>query len=334
MSISKNLFFTVLIISGFFSGKAQLVIPEKSRLEQLKIQSALPEKLLSTRAAVFNHYLLTTQELDEIQLSLQRTGIDAIIHFELDMPFASRDVSKAFTDYLTKREITNLIFIEKDEQGYKITITLFAGKETIIEAGQNAWSTSNRLLKEALKTLYQTASGQQKKQNLLINDSPETDAKINPILGKRNEFYATDLKVDPLAVPKTGDEAIDRELEEIFKANYPLKFKMTEPGVGEKDLRKQGQLYVMGFIYTRGSVAKELLGYDMSKTESAILSVTYPESQQQLKNIPSNTPVFKFYFKHIDSGNVFLGTKWDADLTWQQALLNQIRGMKVELRIN
>jgi hypothetical protein len=335
MSILKKLFFSLFIIPGYFPILAQVVMPEKSRLEQLKIQGTLPEKLLSTRTAVFNHYLLTSEELVEIQLSLQRTGIDAIIHFELDMPFASKDVSKAFVDYLTKREITNLLFIEKEEQLYKITITSFGGKETIIEPGQNAWSTSNRLLKEALKTLYQTASGQQKKQNLLINDAPETDAKINPIPGKRNEFYASDLKVDPLAVPKTGNETIDRELEEIFTANYPLKFKMTEPGLAEKDLRKQGQLYVMGFIHTRGSVAKELLGYDMSKAESAILSVTYPvEGQQQLKNIPSNTPVFKFYFKHIDSGNVFLGNKWDADLTWQQALLNQIRGMKAELRIN
>ena len=144
-------------------------------------------------------------------------------------------------------------------------------------------------------------------------------------------FLLTDLKVDPLAVPKTGDEAIDKELEEIFKNNYPLKFKMTEPGIPEKELRKQGQLYVLGFIYARGSVTKELLGYDMTKSESALLSVTFQDGQQQLKNIPSNTPVFKFYFKHIDSGNVFLGTKWDADITWQQALLNHIRGMKARI---
>ena len=84
----------------------------------------------------------------------------------------------------------------------------------------------------------------------------------------------------------------------------------------------------------RGVVAKDLLGYDVSKSESAFVSVTYPESQQQLKNIPSNIPVYKFYFKHIDSGNVFLGTKWDADLSWQQALLNQLKGMKAELRLN
>ena len=312
----------------------QLSATEKERISELNLKGGLPEKLLSSRTAVFYHYNLSQKELDEVQLSFQRTGIDAIIHFELDKLFASKDVTKSFSDYLTKREITNLVFVEKNDQEFRITITTFSGKETVVEPQQAAWSISNRLLTEALKTLYSTASNQQKKLNLLINDSPETEAVINPIVGKRNDFYASDLKVDPLAIPKTGNETIDKELEGIFQNNYPLKFKMTEPGVPEKELRRQGQLYVMGFLYTRGSAAKELLGYDMTKSESALLSVTYHDGQQQIKNIPTNTPVFKFYFKHIDSGNVFLGTKWDADTTWQQALLNYINGMKAELRIN
>lgn len=324
----------LLFLLGYHPVAGQFVVSEDRWIDQLNLLGALPGKLLSTRSAGFYHYTLTTKELEEVQLAFQRTGIDAIIHFEIDKLLASKDVTKAFGDYLLKREITNLIFIEKNDQGYRITITPFSGKENVIEPKQAAWSTTNRLLTEALKTLYITATNQQKKQNLLVNDAPETDAKIEAIVGKRNEFFATDLKVDPLAIPKTGDEAIDKELEEIFKNNYPLKFKMTEPGIPEKELRKQGQLYVMGFIHTRGSVAKELLGYDMTKSESALLSVTYNDGQQLLKNIPSNTPVFKFYFKHIDSGNVFLGTKWDADITWQQALLNHIKGMKAELRIN
>ncbi len=332
MSKRSIIFFLLLLISGQLA--AQLVTPESERIDQLNLQAGLPSKLLSTRTAGFYHHTISDKELREVQLAFQKAGVDAIIYFELDKPFASKDVSKAFSDYLTKREITNLVFIEKGDDGYRITITLFSGKEDIMSPGQPAWSASNRLLTEVLKTLGRTASSGQKKENLLINDAPETDATINPILGKRNEFYATDLTVDLLAVPKTGDETIDQELEEIFKNNYTLKFKMTEPGVTEKELRRQGHLYIMSFVYTRGSVARELLGYDMSKSESAFLSVTYSDGQQQLKNIPGNSPVFKFYFKHIDSGNVFLGTKWDADLTWQQALINHIVGMKTELRLN
>jgi hypothetical protein len=76
------------------------------------------------------------------------------------------------------------------------------------------------------------------------------------------------------------------------------------------------------------------LGYEAAKAQSAIVSVAYPDDKPHLKNIPANTMVYKFYFKHIDSGNIFLGTKWDADLTWQQALINQIKAFKAELKIN
>lgn len=332
-SIAVSLFFALSFMQSNAT-LAQFVVNEKEWIEQLNLKGGLPEKLLSARTAIFYDYTLTEKELSDAQQSFQRTGIDAVAFFELDKLTAGKDVTKAFGDYLNKREIQCLLFIEKDEEGFRITVTQFNGKETVIDRDQQGWSSTNRVFTETLKDLYRTVSSQQKKQNLLINDFPEMDLGINPILGNRNEFYALDLKVDPLAVPKTGDEAVDKELEEIFKSNYPLKFKLTEPGTPEKELRKQGLLYVVCVMHTRGIVAKELLGYDISKAESALVSVTYPDAQQQVKNIPSDTPIYKFYFKHIDSGNVFFGTKWDADLTWQQALLNQLKGMKTELRLN
>jgi hypothetical protein len=317
---------------------AQSPQPEATPLnwiDQLNLSGGFPEKLLSTRSAVFHDYRLTTKELADAQEYFQRTGIDAVAYFELDMLMSNKDVTKAFSDYLIKREIQNVVFIEKDESRYRMTITLFNGKENVVDPKQNAWSTTNPVLTEILKTLYRTASNSQlKRTNLLINDFPETSMTVDPITGKRNEFFAIDMKVDPLAVPKTGDELTDKNIEEIFKANYPLKYKITDAGLSEKELRKQGYLYVMCFIRTRAVVAKELLGYDMTKAASAIASVTFDGGEPQLKNIPSNTPVYKVYFKHIDSGNVFLGTKWDADLTLEQALLNQLRGLKTELKLN
>jgi hypothetical protein len=323
----------LLFMLQFSIVKAQFIMDEKTWVEQLNLKGGIPEKLLSTRSVVFYDFTLTKKELENIQQSFQQTGIDAVAFFELDKLTAGKDVTKAFGEYLLKREIACLLFIEKDETGFRLTVTPFNGKDTVVDLAQIAWSSINRVLTEVLQDLYRTASSQ-KKQNLLINDLPEMDLAINPISGKRNEFYSLDLKVDPLAVPKTGDEATDKELEEIFKSHYPLKYRLTEPGMNEKEMRKQGLLYVVCVIHTRGIVAKELLGYDMSKSESALASITYPDTQQQVKNIPSNATVYKFYFKHIDSGNVFFGTKWDADLTWQQALLNQIKGMKAELRLN
>ncbi len=324
----------ILLTFSFTASYAQVIITPNEWIDQLNLKAGLPEKLLATRSVVFYSFTMTAKEIDDAQKSFQRSGIDAIAYFEFDRLLASRDVTRTFSNYLESRDISNIVFVEKREKDFRLTVTPFNKKESIIDSQQNAWSISNVVLTDALKELYRTAANQQKKQNLLINDVAEMDFSINPIVGRRNEFYASDLKVDPLSVPKTGVEEIDKQLEEIFTANYPLKFKLTEPRVSERDLRKQGSLYVLGFMYARDGVAKSLLGYDMSKSESALVSITYPNGQQQLKNIPIDTPVFKFYFKHIDSGNVFLGNKWDADLTWQQALLNQIKGMKAELRIN
>jgi hypothetical protein len=331
--LTTRLIVFVLAFS-FTQALAQVILNPNEWVEQLNLKGGLPEKLLSTRSVVFYTYTVTAKEIEDTQKAFQRMGVDAVIYFELDKLMASRDVTKTFAKYLEDRDVANVVFIEKGETDFRLSVTVFNKKETVIDKQQNAWSVNNKVLTEALKELYRTAANQQKKQNLLINDVAEMDLPINPISGRRNEFFASDLKVDPLSVPKTGDPEIDKQLEAIFVANYPLKFKLTEPGLTEKELRKQGSLYILCFMYVRDGVAKRLLGYDMSKSESALVSVTYPNGQQQLKNIPADTPVFKFYFKHIESGNVFLGNKWDADLTWQQALLNQIKGMKAELRIN
>ena len=148
----------------------------------------------------------------------------------------------------------------------------------------------------------------------------------NIIKGRRAEFFSLDMKVDKLAVPKFGNESMDRELDEFLKANYISGYSLTDPNTEEKDLRKQGMPYVLCYVHTRNAAAKQILGYDMTKSESALASVTYPNGALQLKTIPAETSVYKFYLRHIDSGNVYLGTKWDADVTWQEALRNHVKG--------
>lgn len=292
----------------------------------------MPVKLLSTRTAVFYPYTMTVKELEMAQTSFQRAGIDAVAYFENDLLMAGRDVSVAMAQYLVSREIANLVLILKNENGFQFYITAFNQKANFVEQDQSAWMDSNRSLEELLRNIYRTSSNGLTRENFLINDYPETGLSINPITGTRGEFYAIDLKVDPLAVPKFGDPEKDRELEEIMK-QYPFKYTLTEPNLSENELRRQGSLFALRFVHARAKVAKSLMGYNTTKSESAIASITYADSQPQVKNIPANTEVYKFYFKHIDSDNIYLGTKWDAETTWQQALINQIKGLKLELKI-
>jgi hypothetical protein len=326
------------ILVYFFAGltlcQAQALVTESEDefLKQLKTGAPMPEKMLSTRAAVFYTYSTTDTELEKVQQSFQKTGVDAVIYFVSDYLFANKDVLAALASYLTTREITNLVFLQKKPEGYGLYFMEFNGKPTLVEPNQYAWSMQDRVLSDLLTKTYRAGAAAQKKLNLLVNDVPETGIRINPILGRRSDFFAIDLKIDPIAIPKTGNEAQDKQLEALF-ATYPYKYKFTEPGLTEKELRKQGFYYVLCMIHARGKIAKELLGYDMTKAESAIVSVTYPDGQQVLSSYAADEPVYKFYIKHIDSQNVFLGTKWDADVTWQAALQNHLKAFKVELKI-
>jgi hypothetical protein len=329
-----NVAFAILFYTVSANVSGQVLMNDSQFIEQLNLAGGFPEKILSSKSVVLHTYSLAEKEQNKVQEYFQKAGIDAVAYYPVDMVRAGNDVILAFSNQLNKREISNIVFVEKNLSAYRISITKYNGKQTIIDKGQPAWSISNAVLEEALKGLLRTTSTQLKRENLLVNDTPETGLSLDPIVGKRNEFFAVDMKVDLVAIPKFGEEAMDKELEKIITENFPFKFKMVEPGVTEKEMRKQGMLYVLCFVHTRAKVAKELLGYTPGKSETAVVSVTYPDAQPQLKNVPANTEVFKVYFKHIDSGNIFLGNKWDADVTWQAALLNNIRGMKAELRLN
>lgn len=293
-----------------------------------------PEKLLVSRSVVLFDYRLSQEELAEFQKGFQRIGIDAIVYFPTDFVFAGKDITKAYSEYFVERQIGFLIFLEKTEAGYRFTAATYTQNVSLVDLTQPAWQVSNVRINQLLTTLLQDSWRSQKKNNYLINDSPELDITVDPIKGRRQEFYAIDLKVDNLAVPKFGNEGMDKDLEQLFVQNWPLRYQLVEAGSNEQELRRKGFLYVLCYVRTRGQAAKEVLGYDMSKGEKSYASIAYPENQLQLKIIPREEVVYKFYFRHIDNGNVYLGTKWDADANWLDALRNHLLGFKQEAKIN
>lgn len=291
------------------------------------------EEVLSNRSVVIHSHTLTAKEIATAHENLVRTGIDAIAYFKTDVVLAGRDPSRSFAGYFVRREITNLIFINKSPAGFTIYITQFNDKEDFVQVGQPAWKAGPLPLTEALTAVYRAALAGNKKKNLLINETPETDLPVRIITGQRAETFAYDLKADLLAIPTFGDTLVDRQLAELFSKNYTFRHQLVDNTISEKDLRNKGFLFVLCFVHTRNVTARESLNYPVTQSESAFVSVTYPNGEVQLKNIPGDTRVFKFYVRHIDSGNVFLGTKWDADLTWQQALQNYIKGLRIDMRI-
>jgi hypothetical protein len=312
---------------------AQVFQTEEGFLSRLVPNGPLPEKLLATRTMAIYTPDITWKEIESVQKSFADTGIDAIGWFDMDLLLAGTDAARALALYFVRRNVEHLVFLRKDSEGYRLLITTFNGRPTFTEAGQPAWTAQNTDLDELLKLVYRTAANSLVRQNFLINEYPETNLAINPIAGRRSEFFAIDLKVDQLAVPKFGDEAMDARLAELF-STYPFKYQLTEPGLSERELRSKGFLYVLRFIHARGSIARDLLGYDTNKQTSEFTSVAFNGSELITKNLPADKKIFKFYFKHIESGNVFLGTKWDSDTSWDQALWNHLMAFKAELNLD
>jgi hypothetical protein len=188
-----------------------------------------------------------------------------------------------------------------------------------------------------LGRIYRDSWLREKKQNFLINDIPEMDINVPIIAGTRAERYPLDLRIDKMAVQKAPDPSMQAEIDTLFKKLYPYpeKYQVVNIPADDKDLVKQGFQFVMLYVRVNGRAAHELLGYDMNKTfATAYGSVTYPNGTPQVKTISAEMPVYKFYIKHIRSGNVFLGTKWDADESLVQAMKNHIMGFRTELKLN
>jgi hypothetical protein len=330
LKVSSALLFSVLSTLAL----AQLPAGEELILEKLVLGNSVPENLLATRSIVFHDPSFREAQLLQIQEAFQKTGIDAIGYFVTDIAFAGKDVVRSHANYFNSREVSYLIFLSKTSDGYSSIITAFNGEQSFVEKGQSAWHVTNADLVEMLLTIFRTAINDQERKNFLINDHPETNFNLNYITGRRSDFYAIDLKVDNLAVPWFEDAAKDTLLMHFFKDNYPFRYGHTTSRADDSEYRKEGFHYVLCYLHTRGRAAREILGYNVNPNETAITSVTFPNGELNLKTISASTPVYKFYVKHIQSGNVFLGTKWDADVNWEDALRNYIKGFKAELKIN
>ncbi len=292
----------------------------------------VPPNFLATRSVVLYDPAFTAEELNQTQQAFQQIGIDAVAYFEQDVVTAGQDVVRAYASYFTSRQIMHIVYLDKDPGWYAIRVGLFNQKTSLVDTG-TAWRVQQTKLTELLRNVFQDTWRSQKKKNFLISESPETDILVDFIPGKRQELYAYDLKVDQLAVPRFGNEEMDKQLAQFFQDNYPLKYKLTDPGTDEKELRRNGFAYVLCFVHTRGVAARQVLGYDMNRRETAYASITFPGGQLQLKTIPAQTDVYKFYFRHIDNGNVFLGSKWDADENWIDALRNHVLGFKTDAKL-
>ena len=330
--MKRSLFIFLFFLSGISYG--QPLSEEDRFISKLKPIGAAPEGLLSARSAVLFSADYSQNELEEIQSAFQRIGIDAVSYLESERVLAGRDLMNAYGRNFLSRDIKFLIFIKKDNQEYQFNFIPFNPQSGWANPDQSTWFVHSPELRVLLQIVFRAVAGSQKRQNFLINDFPERGGQPAAMAGRREEDWAPGVKGSKIAVPKIGESEADKELELYLKENFHAKYELVEPDASEKDLLVKEFVYILRFIHTRGSLAKDILGYDMSKSESALATVNYPNGALQLKTIPSANSIYKFYLKNIEDGLFYLGRKWDADITWQAALKNYIDGYRAAGKLN
>lgn len=316
-----------------FPASSQLKSPLEDILSRLSFEERVPEDLLAKKAVLLFDPTTKGEQLDQIQESFQRTGIDVVLHFPIDIPKSNEDVNKVFVNYLIGRDIRFLIFLRQISGQSEFLFTTFNRKTDWVDSGQLAWRVTGFGISNLLESIYRVSVSSQKKKNLLIIERPEKELNLDPVTGNRNEFFATDLQVDRLAIIQSGQKDFDEPLESYFKENYPYKYKVFEPGSDERRIRGDGFLYVLKWIYCRSSASMDLLGYDLSNVGHRVKSVSYTNGKAEDISIPAEEPAFKFYFKHLENGNVYLGKGWDGSLDWREALNNHILGLRSALSL-
>lgn len=338
-------------------------------LKNLDFQPHLPKYLLSRKSAVFVSVprSKTNPDLREdwrefsekVHQYFVKMKIDAVAYYYQDDVFASADANVSFAKEMERREIKYVIVVEKHPtndagvESYAIIITAFNDKPSIVSERQKAWKASGPVLDVLLNDMRKEVfRAEMKLGNYLVPDVPEyfTDTKI--LAGKRIQTYAGDLKVDKLVVPKfkkyqmedstlldantkqkimAYNQEIDRKnrrLEQIMKT-YPLDYTLSDTS-SDDDIYNQGHQFVLLGIHGAAKSVKQMLNYETNAYTTDYVTI---QANNQLKTLSVESVVHKYYVKHVYTKDVYLGSRWDADLTWEEALQNFIFHMKDVLKL-
>ena len=293
-------------------------------------------------------------------------GIDPVLYLYYPDVFAGPDFTRAIATEMTTRELSCVALLSRRQSAgipvYGLSLTNFSGNEQIIRQGEEAWHYESPTLESLFRNLAR-AIGQHDliKSNMLIMEAPEFYRSNALIRGRRNEGFISDLRIDRLAVPRFSEVAIsdnpaqngeaalvasqlnewnsvaeqyNNELEALF-ADYTWPFALVEYDFNENNLRVKGFQYVLVQLRAEPEYLRRLLGYRDTSSETANRSAYLDASGQlQFTELPSGRPVYKYYIKHIHTGDVYLGEQWDAAETWQEALRRHLSllGKKLQER--
>ena len=292
---------------------------------------------------------------EEAHYYFKKLSIDAVLYFYIDELIAGYDVQSAITKQLNGREIKNIFILSKDQVNgsdqFIGVLTVYNQSSNFISNNQAAWKSQTSDLEILFRNLARGIDNANLTlENLLIIDTPEYFRGVDIIKGRRSETFNTDLRIDRIAIPKFVDLVLpgnslaestkeivalineensknisrNSQLEQLM-ADYPYKFEIVPYEYDEKKLVSKGFQFVLMRIKSSGRNVRDLLGYKVNGDKSELITIrTDKQGNHSEKSLPIDGMMYKYYVKHINSGDIYLGEQWDGDDNWQDALNSHI----------
>lgn len=326
----------------------------------LNVSFEIPEDLLSTKTAVIVEVGSSGLNWKEIsnytQIQLRRTGIDAVAYFHWKTVFSGFEPQQEISEFLKTRQVTNIILVRATKVKAEVWLTKFNNSWSVISSGQNAWYFSDSTVSKALLPLYQKAALEQERKNLLISDVPEYYEGLIFHKRKISKAYPPDVrgfKTGIALIPSTSKpEEINVNLQRVFETyqdaimarndelknviteKYPFKYEFYDFGLTMEELRTtKGCNFFLGYVYGRANDVTQMFKLSSGDSKEIITNAVLSE-KPIIRSIPADRMVFKFYFRNTVTGEIFIGSVWDADVAINDALRNFIFYMKRDLKVN
>ncbi|MDI9357198.1 MAG: hypothetical protein QM536_09270 [Chitinophagaceae bacterium] len=307
--------------------------------------------------------------IQQTHTSFQKMGIDAIMYASIQDIFAGKEITQEYYQNYTSREIKNIIIVsyitlkigEKEYSRYVIIITPFSKNKNIINHAQKAWKKIDDEYEPLLKNLGKIIfKSKIPNKNFLITDTPNFFDAPKIVKTYRYQNFHEDLKYDKILIPKfeeiqipktrpTGiiNDKIQKEIEnynenipELNKkltnafANYHMDYEIRNyDEADDKKFIQEGFRFVLHVINTSGIAAHRLLGYEIDPTDTEYTLIKQENDKTIIRTIPINANIYKFYIKHLQTKDIFLGNQWDGDEKYFESLNLFIKNIKDELKV-
>jgi hypothetical protein len=305
--------------------------PLDQAFAKVQMGTQLPEGLQSTRSIVFlkadQSTPLGSPQGPEIlnqqfHIKLAEMHIDPVAYYRWQDLIAGFDATVSYMETIKDRDAKQIIVLNANAGQYQISIVPTADDSEIFDSKIKAWQATNSSLEAVVEDLAVAVRRSDLEiANFLIAETPEIF--IDTQIFKKNRFpsFQPDLKLDKLAAPlfhstdvKEVTHPADSELMAILNEQYPFQFEVVSSQMTEDLMRKAGFQYVLRYLHGEESTLQTLLDY------------REPAST-------ATKAMYKFYVKHLISGDIYLGDTWDSRSTWQSAINIHLSNMKRSLKV-